>query len=256
LVITTLAFSPCHRAATLRGPPSTPASRTGYLWAQRLAQLQVSFVYIASGGSKLLDRDWRGGLVLGIRFARHGYDAVQRGVPKWLIDFLSEPAVIGALSKMAIATELFLAFALWTKKARAFALWWGVLFHLTIELTSDVETFTWLTLTMYGLFVVPDVHGRTLFFDPSRTSAVAGARMLAWLDWLARFEVRALDSRGPHSRAIVAVHRDGSLATGLSALTLVARCIPILFPLWAPLALLARLTTKAARAREPTHHPA
>jgi len=38
------------------------------------------------------------------------------------------------------------------------------------------------------------------------------------------------------------VRRDGSRATGIRAFAMVARCVPILFPLWAPLALIASLT--------------
>jgi hypothetical protein len=40
----------------------------------------------------------------------------------------------------------------------------------------------------------------------------------------------------------VIVRRDGSRATGIRALAMVARCVPLLFPLWAPLALLASFT--------------
>ena len=38
------------------------------------------------------------------------------------------------------------------------------------------------------------------------------------------------------------VRRDGSRATGVRALAMVARCVPLLFPLWAPLALAASFT--------------
>lgn len=239
-----LSLSPCDRAFVLVGPPSTPSSRTGHLWAQRLAQLQVSIVYLASGGSKLLDSDWRDGLVLGDRFARYGYQALERGVPKPVVDLLSQPAATSALAKLAIATELFLAFGLWSRRTRVFALWWGVWFHLTIEATSQVETFTWLTLSMYLLFATPDVRVRRLFFDPSRPKGAAIAGAVKMLDWLARFDVRPWepDPLSDRGHAIVVVRRDGSRATGVRAAAMVARCIPLLFPFWAPLALVASFT--------------
>jgi len=90
-----------------------------------MAQLQLSLVYLASGGSKLFDDDWRGGLVIGDRFARYGYQALERGVPRSIVELLSQPASTSALSKLAIATELFLAVALWSSRTRVFALWWG-----------------------------------------------------------------------------------------------------------------------------------
>jgi hypothetical protein len=241
-----LAFSPCDRAVVLVGPPSTPTSRTGLLWAQRLAQAQLSIIYLASGGSKLLDADWRNGVVIFERFARYGYQAIERGVPVWLVDAFSRSASTSALAKLAIATELFLAFGLWTKRTRVFALWWGTWFHLTIQITSQVETFTWLSLAIYGLFATPDRGARRLFFDPSRTKGAIFARIVAMLDWLGRFEIRAWEpdalSEKRTGHVLVVVRRDGSNATGVRALAMVARCVPLLFPLWAPLALAASFT--------------
>jgi hypothetical protein len=238
-----LSLAPCDRSFLLTGGPETASARVGPLWAQRLAQLQLSIIYIASGGGKLLDADWRDGLVLGDRFARYAHEAVDRGVPQAVVNLFLEPITASALAKLAIATELFLAIGLWRRRTRIFALWWGVWFHLTIELTSRVELFTWLTLSIYLLFVTPDTNARKLFFDPSRPKAVVYAKAVAALDWLERFEVKPWtpdNLRTGHS--LVVVRRDGSRATGVRALAMIARCIPLLFLLWAPLALLASFT--------------
>jgi hypothetical protein len=235
-----LAFAPCDRALVITG---STESRSALLWAQRLAQVQVSIIYLASGGSKLFDDDWRNGLVIGDRFARYGSDAVARGVPTAIVEIFSQPVSTSALAKLAIATELFLAVGLWLRRTRVFALWWGVMFHLTIEVTSKVELFTWLTLVTYALFATPDAHARKLFFDPSRTKGVLCARLVGVLDWLARFDVKPWEPDGLRKgHSIVIVRRDGTRATGIRALAMVARCVPLLFPLWAPLALLATFT--------------
>jgi hypothetical protein len=147
-----LAFAPCDRSFRV-GP--VPGDRLGPLWAVRLAQLQVSLVYLASGGSKLLDADWRSGRVLAERFHLYAQTHEVSGALGWLMDLGMRPAVAGALAAGAIATELFLAFGLWSRRTRGLALVWGVGFHLAIEATSRVEGFTWLTLAMYGLFVAP-----------------------------------------------------------------------------------------------------
>jgi hypothetical protein len=152
-----LAFSPCDRRVRL-GKTTGPA--TGPLWAARLAQAQVSLVYLASGGSKLLDPDWRSGQVLLERFHLYGGQAVAAGVPSALVDALSRPPVTALLAALAIATELFLSAGLWLPRARLFALAWGLWFHLSIEATSRVEGFTWLTVAMYALFVTPEVRAR------------------------------------------------------------------------------------------------
>lgn len=236
-----LAFAPCDRAWRL-GSPQAPA--TGPLWAARLAQLQVSIVYLASGGSKLLDPDWRGGRVLLERFHLYGRQAVDAGVPAWLVAWMTGAQVTAPLSLLAIGTELFLAVGLWSARTRVFALWWGVWFHLTIEATSRVEGFTWLTLAMYALFVTPDVRARRLWFDPRRSWARAAARLVRALDWLARFDVVA-DPRS--DRPVVVERRDGTRATGLAALAMVARCTPLLFPVCAPLAVVVRVAEAAKR---------
>jgi hypothetical protein len=238
-----LALAPCDRSFLIAGPALSPLERVGPLWAQRLAQLQASIIYLASGGGKLLDDDWRDGLVLADRLARHTEEAVARGVPARVMEWLATPVASSALAKLAIATELFVAVGLWPKRTRVYALWWGVAFHLAIEVTSHVEIYTWLMLTIYALFATPDRHARKLFFDPSRPKGFVYAHLVRMLDWLARFEVVAWQPdalRTGHS--LVVVRRDGSRATGIRALAMVARCVPVLFPLWGPIALVASFT--------------
>jgi hypothetical protein len=235
-----LALTPCDRALSLGydGP-----SRGAPLWGQRLAQVQVGIVYLASGGSKLLDPDWRDGLVIADRFARYGYQALERGVPPAVVEAFSTPSATSALAKLAIATELFLVVGLFARRTRVFALWWATMFHLTIEISSQVEMFTWLTLTMLALFATPDFRARKVFFDPSRAKGRVLSRLIRALDWLARFEVKPWEpDRLRTGHVLVVVRRDGSRATGVRALAMCARCLPALFPLWAPLALVASFT--------------
>jgi hypothetical protein len=242
-------FAPCDSALVLGRRPAV--DRQGPLWAQRLAQIQLAVIYVASGGSKLLDPDWRSGLVIGDRLVRGASLALSKGVPASVVQFLGEPAVAGSLSKLAIATELFLAVALFVPRTRFFALWWGTMFHLTIEVTSQVESFTWLTLAIYALFAKPTLFERSLLFDEDRRWGSFVAQIVRGLDWLARFEVRA-DKEATQGRAFVVVDRDGSTWAGLGALARIARAIPLFFPASVPLFVAAaprralRLGPKAA----------
>ncbi len=80
-----LALTPCDRCYSLAGlwtPREKARPVEGPLWAARLAQLQVSIVYLASGGSKFFDPDWREGRVLATRVALYGGNAVNAGVPR------------------------------------------------------------------------------------------------------------------------------------------------------------------------------
>jgi hypothetical protein len=235
-----LSFSPCDRSLSMAVALTGTA---GPLWAARLAQLQVSLIYVASGGSKLADADWRGGRVLMERATLYGQQAIERGVPAAVVQRIAQADVASALAKIAIATELLLAVALWLDSTRVFALWWGLWFHLTIEATSRVETFTWLTLALYALFCIPDVRARKLYYDASRLRGRVFARAVSLFDWLARFDVKAwAPDRVVQGHAVVVIRRDGSHATGLGALAMVARCTPLVFPMWAPLALVASFT--------------
>lgn len=218
--------------------------RRGAWWGVRLAQLQVSIVYLASGGAKLLDEDWRDGLVLGDRVVRYAHVANAQGVPKIVTELLARADVASAAAKLAITTELFLCLALWLRPTRVVALWWGLWFHVVIQATSKVETFSILALTLYGVFVTPDYRVRKLRFDPSRFWGRLVGVVVPLLDWFARFEVLPWEPDGQRGHSVVVVRRDGERATGLSAFAMLTRCLPLLFPLWAPVAFVASFTRR------------
>jgi hypothetical protein len=205
----------------------------------------MSIIYVASGGSKLLDPDWRDGRVIGDRLARATSRAVAEGVPAALMEALAHPTLASALAKLAILTELFLALGLFLPRTRAFALWWGVMFHLTIEVTSQVELFTWLSLVVYALFAVPTLRERAVLYDPDRRWGSLVARAVRRLDWLARFDIRA-DAGAAARHGFVIVERDGTRATGLLAIASIARATPVLFPLSLPLRVLSRAFSRSS----------
>jgi hypothetical protein len=231
-----LAFSPCDRYFAVR----CGDERTGLLWAQRLSQLQLAIIYVASGGSKLLDPDWRSGVVISDRITRFAAIPLSAGIPHAVVELFCAPTVASVVAKLAIATELLLAVALFRPRLRACALWWGMMFHLTIEITSKVEIFTWLTLTLYLLFITPDVRAREIRFDPERHDLVAV--VVRTLDWLGRFTLTPVPGA-----PLVVLDRDGTCATGLEGLVLLTRALPIAFPLWLPLAALAKLKARCSK---------
>jgi hypothetical protein len=234
-----LALTPCDRSWRAT---EAPEPRAGPFWAVRLAQLQVSIVYLASGGSKLLDPDWRNGLVLGDRVARYGGQAIALGVPKGIVAALANPDVASAVAKLAITTELVLCVALWIRPTRVVALWWGVWFHIVIQATSKVETFTVLTLAMYGVFATPDHQARKLRHDPKRPWGKIAGAVVPLLDWLGRFDVKPWEPDDQPGHSIVVIRRDGTAVTGVRAFAMLTRGLPLLFPIWAPIALFASFT--------------
>ncbi|HEY1584433.1 MAG TPA: HTTM domain-containing protein [Polyangia bacterium] len=147
-----VAFLPCDRSWARGRRFAADDERTGPLWAMRLLQLQLTIIYITSATTKLLDADWRSGRVLADRVVRYGSRAIARGVPHAIIDFLRSPLGGQLMAKGAIATELGLAVALWHPRTRRVAAWGGMLFHVTIDLTTGVDIFSWLSILILYLF--------------------------------------------------------------------------------------------------------
>ncbi len=133
-----------------------------------LLRAQCTFIYCVSSLSKLLDPDWAGGAVLRARLVWFEGLATARGAPLALVRTLQDTNVSHALSLGAIGTELLLAVGLWMPRMRLVATCVGVAFHLIIQLTAKVETFSWLTLTVYAAFWMAPANERA-------TSSTQGA---------------------------------------------------------------------------------
>ncbi len=231
LLLTLLvSLTPCDRSfLLLRAARPGPAPR----WAARLVAAQLTIVYLASSLGKLLDPDWRGGVVMLHRFA-YGKPFAEQYFGAGASALLSAPWFAHAASLAAIASELFLASGLWLPRTRALCLWLGVMFHLGIELSARVELFSYTMLSGYLVFVTPELRQRALSWNVRTQTGQRLAALCVRLDILARFR---------HERShdqptlLVARDRDGNAHHGLSALRELARATPVLFPLWLPLLL-------------------
>jgi hypothetical protein len=230
------AFTPSDRSfllcRLLRGKHHAldEASRIGPTWARHLLQFQVSAIYVASSTGKLFDADWRSGIALAPRFQRSAALLAEPDslAPAWLAELVASPAYAEVLSKAAITTELFLAFALWFPRTRAVALWLGVGFHLGIELGARVELFSWVMGAAYLAFVTPELRERELCVDRTSAAGRVVARATVALDWLARFRV----SESRAGEAFSVTERGGAVRTGAGAVAALSRAIPVLFLVW------------------------
>jgi len=256
-----LAFTPCDRSFLLvRGRQHTlpREQRIAPTFARRLFQIQVSLIYLGSTGGKLFDSDWRSGQVLFMRYARATELFASQGhpLPAWLIVIFTSVWFASLAAKAAICSELSIALGMWVPRVRRLALWLGVIFHISIELTASVELFSWLMLAAYFSFVIPEVRERRFEFAHGNAGAEWLARFVRLCDWCARFERTPLFPAGDHEArspasegaAFYVTNREGRRASGALGMAQLAEAIPLLFPLWLPLALYARLTTKRERA--------
>lgn len=122
-------------------------------WAQRLIQLQVSFVYFFSTYAKLRGEDWRGGGALS-EVWRAG-DLVRFDVPLFIHDSVLASEIA---SWSTIVIEGALALLIWNRRARPYVIVAGLLLHAGIELSMAVGFFSLVVCSGYLLFL-PEERG-------------------------------------------------------------------------------------------------
>lgn len=242
LCVLVLLFSPSHRAISVDAWRSkTGSAAMGPLWAQYVLRAQASLLYLASGGSKLVDPDWISGWVLWTRLR------IVTGPSSPIVVVLA--GVKPLVGAVAVGTELFLGVGLWIRRLRRAALWVGFWFHFLIELAFSVHVFSYLMLGTYFLFTSGEERNRVVRFR-SRSRLQAGlVSFLATLDWLGKLAIEPSDR-------LEVVAPGGHVYRGPLALAIAADAVPLTFPIAHPLTWLARPSgLEAARAYPPDVPP-
>jgi hypothetical protein len=228
IVLAALAVSPCGRELSVdawlrrvRGRPPLPTVSPG--WPLWLLRFEAATVYAASGMSKLLDPDWFSGTVTWQRvvLVRDRVDASV--LPSWAVDVLTDRSFHTVAAKLIIATELFIAVGLWSGRTRYAAVWVAICFHIAIELSAEVQVFSFLAIAALVIWAVPSTSDRVLIVDPDSPSQRRLVRIVRGLDWLARFRVEHRTS----GNAVTVVERDGSVVRGGWAVWVVLSRLPV-----------------------------
>lgn len=123
-------------------------------WPLWLLRFTSSLVYGASGFSKLVDPDWFGGTVTWGRVVTQ--EAMLRAsvLPEVAQDLLLDRSFHTVAAKVVVLTELFIAGGLWWRRTRPWAVATAIVFHVAIEASASVQTFSYLALGV--LFVWAD----------------------------------------------------------------------------------------------------
>lgn len=212
----------------------------GPVWPVFLLRVVVSGVYLSSGLTKLFNPDWSGGLVLWDRVVRYSHLIPFDG---WVFDLLTNRDFYRVVAPSAIALEVLAAIGFWLGRTRLTAIWLAILFHLSIELTASVQTFSYSAIAALLLWVTPAARDRVLVARPRLHHLVRR------LDWLQRFRVEPEVVGGGSGTTLV--DRDGTARRGRDAeLTALSR-LPLLFPVVAPVLAVHRL--RRARRRGETN---
>jgi hypothetical protein len=119
-------------------------------WALRLAQIQLSVIYVSTVWEKAADGLWRDGTA--VSYSVRIGEVSRVPVPSFVTDspVLTELATYGTL-----AAELGVGILVWNRVARPWILAVGVLLHLSIELTLAVGFFSAAMVTLYLTFLPP-----------------------------------------------------------------------------------------------------
>jgi vitamin K-dependent gamma-carboxylase len=162
IVLALLAVAPCGRTLSLDAWLQTrggrdPLDSNGSAWPLWLLRFECATVYGASGLSKLLNPDWLSGAVTWGRMVELEAQVRSSVLPGSVADLLLDRSFHTVAAKLIIGTELFIAGGLWWRRTRPFAILAAVAFHIGIELTANVQIFSYLGLAVLFVWADPAV---------------------------------------------------------------------------------------------------
>jgi len=228
IVLAVLVAAPCGRELSVDSwlrtrpgmPPLDPWAPAWPLW---LLRFEASAVYFASGVSKLVDPDWFGGTVTWQRVVQVRGQLASSPLPGWAVTVLTNRSFHTVAAKGIVFTELFIALGLWSRRTRYAAVWLAVWFHVAIQLSAEVEVFSFLAVAALVIWAVPSTRDRVLVVDPSAPGQRRLANAVRALDWLARFRI----ATGPPGIRPRVIDRDGCQRSGMAAVVLVFSRLPV-----------------------------
>jgi Vitamin K-dependent gamma-carboxylase len=164
-----------RREARKRGTAAEPLIVP---WAVRLLQMQICLIYFQSCVIKCQGPLWLNGNAL-------HYILFLREFREFNFEWLAQyPLVINALTHGALLFEFALAFWLWFKPTRRWAILCGVLLHAGIRPIINVPGFGEVMIATYLTFLAPDELDAILrLLDPRAWLARFGLRMPGHAFW-------------------------------------------------------------------------
>lgn len=119
-------------------------------WAQRMIQVQLSLVYLATFWQKTLGSNWLDGTAL---YYVYQLDQFHR-FP--LPSFIQDPMLIRLQTWITLAIEFSLGALIWFRELRYPLLALGLALHLTLEYSMNIPLFQWIILSVYVTFIEPE----------------------------------------------------------------------------------------------------
>jgi len=160
-VLVVLSMSRCGNAFSIDAWRARRAERPlapdAPAWPMWLLRLQCATVYGASGLSKLLDPDWFGGTVTWARVTSQSAMVRSSALPEFAVDLLLDRSFHSVAAKLVVFTELFIAVGFWWRRTRTWAVATAIVFHVMIELSAEVQVFSYLGLAVLVIWAPPSL---------------------------------------------------------------------------------------------------
>ncbi len=126
-------------------------------WPMWLLRFECATVYGASGLSKLLDPDWFGGTVTWGRVNAQISMVRDSPLPDVIVELLLDRSFHTFAAKAIVLTELFIAVGLWGRWSRPWAVATAAGFHVMIEISAEVQIFSYLGIAVLFVWSDPTV---------------------------------------------------------------------------------------------------
>lgn len=132
------------------------------VWPLRLMRFQVALMYFTSGLWKVLDPSWQDGSALHYILNDPSFTRFPWGYPAVL------ESVLPLAVYLTLIWELTFPFMLWHRRTRQLTLIAGVLIHLAMWMTLDVQLFAVVVFAGYLAFLDPYAFSQTIKVLPRR----------------------------------------------------------------------------------------
>jgi hypothetical protein len=183
-----------RREARRRGTAAEPLMIP---WAQRLLQMQICLIYFQSTIIKCQGPLWLNGTTVHYILFLKEFRELDM---EWLANF---PLLINAMTQGAIMFQFALAFWLWFKPTRRWAIMAGLMLHVGLKPILNIPGFGETMMATYLVFLAPDELDALLrFVDPRAWLARLGLRRPSWASWRVGVGGRALEGAGANYRQL------------------------------------------------------
>lgn len=156
-------------------------------WAQRMIQIQVALLYMATFWTKSQGASWIDGTAL---FYVYHLDQFQR-FP--LPSFVQDLVFIKLETWLTLAIEFSLGVLVWFKELRYPLLLTGLLLHLSLEYSMNIPLFQWIILATYVTFIEPADLARAWDWIRARIAPRVGSPVTVVCDGASDRVVRAVN---------------------------------------------------------------